>query len=197
MSIVFVCELSVDAYVELGRDVVVPRPNCPACSQVMGFWGFYERDVRVGAVFKVLVRRVRCESCRTSHAVLPDFVAYGRLDGIEVIGAGIDAMVAGVGARRATGSDVPHTTVRDWSRRLRSRASMLTAGFWASCVALGDLVPLVAATGTLAVLSAAISASVAAACRRLGAHGPRWRIANRIIGGHLISTNTDPPWAAS
>jgi hypothetical protein len=163
----------------------------------MGFWGFYARDVRVGRVVKLLVRRARCGSCRTSHAVLPDFVAYGRLDGIEVIGTGIDAMVAGVGARRATVSDLPHSTVRDWSRRLRSRAPMLTAGFWVCCVALGDLVPRVVTIEAPFILSAAITAAVAAACRRLEARGCDWRIANRIIGGHLISTNTDPPWAAS
>jgi hypothetical protein len=197
VSIVFACALSVDAYVDLGRDVEVPRPNCPACSDAMGFWGFYRRDIRVGAVFKVLLRRVRCRSCRTSHAMLPDFVVHGRLDGIEVIGGGIDAMASpGAGARSvAAVIGVPHTTVRDWRRRVASRAPMLTAGFWASCVALGDLVPRVVGTGALSVLCAAITAVVAAARRRLGAQGTHWRIANRIIGGHLISTNTNPPWA--
>ena len=73
---------------------------------------------------------------------------------------------------------------------------MLTAGFWAACVAWGDLVPRLVVTGALPVLGAAITAAVAAARRRLGAVASRWRIANRIIGGHLISTNTDPPWAA-
>jgi hypothetical protein len=198
VSIVFACPLSVDAYAEAGRDIEVPRPDCPTCSQVMGFWGFYEREVRIGQVVKLLVRRVRCVGCRTSHAMLPDFVHHGRLDGIEAIGRGIQAMADGVGARSAAAvTGVPHTTVRDWWRRLISRAPMLTTGYWASCVALGDLVPRVVAAGSLAVLSAAITAAVAAARRRLGAHGSSWRIANRIIGGHLISTNTDPPWAAS
>ena len=163
----------------------------------MGFWGFYVRDVRVGTVIKLLVRRARCRGCRTSHALLPDFVTHGRLDGSEVIGAGVEAMANGVGSRStAAVTGVPHTTVRDWNRRLAFRAPMLTVGFWASCVALGDLVPRVVTTGSLAVLSAAITAAVAAARRRLGAEGSHWRIANRIIGGHLISTNTDPPWAA-
>ena len=129
MSIVFACPLPVDLYVRRGRDLEVPRPNCPVCSKVMGFWGFYKRDVRVGEVHKLLVRRVRCGSCRTSHAMLPDFVAYRRLDGIEVIGAGIDAMADGVGARSAAMSTgLPHTTVWDWRRRVRSRASMLVTG---------------------------------------------------------------------
>ena len=112
MSIVFACQLSVDAYVELGRDVEVPRPSCPACSGAMAFWGFYVRDVRVGAVVKLLVRRARCRDCRTSHAMLPDFVAHGRLDGIEVIGAGIEAMANGGGTwSAAVVTGVPHTTV--------------------------------------------------------------------------------------
>jgi len=164
----------------------------------MGFWGFYQRDVRVGSVSKVLVRRVRCRSCRTSHAMLPDFIAHGRLDSIEVIGAGIEVMAVGVGTRGAAAvTGVPHTTARDWRRRSVSRAPMLTAGFWAACVGLGGLVPRFVATGALSVLSVAVAAAVAAARRRLGSHGSQWRIANRIIGGHLISTNTDPPWAAS
>ena len=123
MSIVFACPLSVDAYADLGRDVEVPRPNCPVCSEAMGFWGFYVRDVRVGTVVKLLVRRARCRGCRTSHAMLPDFVAHGRLGGIEVIGAGIEAMANGVGARSAAVvTGVSHTTVRDWCRRLASHA---------------------------------------------------------------------------
>ena len=197
MSIVFACRLSVDAYVEAGRDVEVPRPSCPACSGAMVFWGLYVRDVRVGAVVKLLVRRARCRDCRTSHAMLPDFVAHGRLDGIEVIGAGIEVMADGGGTRSAAVvTGVPYTTVRDWRRRLGSRASMLTGGFWASCVALGDLVPRVVTVGALSILVGAVTAAVAAARRRFGAHGSPWRIANRIIGGHLISTNTDPPWSA-
>jgi hypothetical protein len=197
VSIVFACPLPVDAYVDLGRDLDVPRPNCPVCSEVMTLWGFYERYVRIGTVVKLLVRRVRCQGCATSHALLPDFVTHGRLDGIEVIGAGIEAMTKGIGARAAAViAGLPHTTVRDWRRRLASRAPMLTVGFWAACVALGDLVERSVATGVLSFLDAAITAAVGAVRRRFGAHGSDWRIANRIVGGHLISTNTDPPWAA-
>jgi Domain of unknown function (DUF6431) len=198
VSIVFACPLPVDAYVELGRDLDVPRPNCAVCSKVMCFWGFYERDVRVGTLSKVLVRRARCRGCRTSHAMLPDFVAHGRLDGIEVIGAGIGTMAKGAGARNAAVmAGVPHTTVRGWRRRLIARAPMLIPGFWAACVAVGDLIPRSVATGTLSFLSAAVTPAVAAARRRFGAHGSEWRIANRIIGRHLVSTDTNPPWAAS
>ena len=60
MFIVFACQLSVDAYVELGRDVEVPRPDCPACSEAVDFWGVSERYLRIVQVVKLLVRRVRC-----------------------------------------------------------------------------------------------------------------------------------------
>ncbi len=67
----------------------------------MSFWGFYERDLRIEGVLRLIIRRVRCKHCACSHALLPDFVAQGRLDAIEVIGASIEAMAAGSGARKA------------------------------------------------------------------------------------------------
>lgn len=197
VSIVFACPLSVDAYNALGRDIEVPRPDCPDCSQAMSFWGFYRRDVRVGTVVKLTVRRARCGPCRSSHALLPDFVVHGRLDGVEVIGAAIAAMAEGVADRTvARGADVPHTTARGWRRRSEARAQVLTAGFCAATVALGDLVPRLTVSSSLKALTGAVTSAVMAARRRLGALGTDWCIANRIVGGHLISTNTDPPWAA-
>jgi hypothetical protein len=40
----------------------------------------------------------------------------------------------------------------------------------------------------------AIEAVGKASRRRLGAAGDNWRIANLVVGGHLLSTNTNPPW---
>lgn len=198
MAIVFACPLTVDGYASLGREVDVPRPDCPDCSEAMCFWGFYRRDVRVATVVRLLVRRARCPRCRSSHALVPDFVTHGRLDGTEVIGAGLEAMASGAGARSAAAAaQVPHTTVRDWRRRAEARAQLLTAGFCAATVALGDLVPRLAVSSSLKALTEAVAAAVGAARRRLGALGTDWRIANRIVGGQLLSTNTDPPWAAS
>ncbi len=194
--IIWPCPLSVDAYVAAGSSVDVPRPSCPTCSEAMGFWGSYRRDLRVGDIVRLAVRRVRCRYCACSHALLPDFAAQGRLDPGEVIGAAIDAMAAGAGARPAGPADVPHTTVRAWRRRFAERAPMLSAGFCAAAVALGDLAPRLPA-GVLVATTAAIAAAVAAAVRRLGAIGGVWRVANRIIGGQLLTTNTDPPWAAA
>jgi hypothetical protein len=75
----------------------------------MSFWGFYTRYLRVGEIVRLLVRRARCLGCRCSHALLPDFVAMGRLDGQEVIGRAIEELAAGMGARSptATGSTRP------------------------------------------------------------------------------------------
>jgi len=196
MTIVWPCPLSVDAYAAAGRDIEVPRPRCPSCSQPMGFWGFYTRYLRAGEVVRLLVRRMRCLRCRCSHAVLPDFVAKRRLDGLEVIGQAIEALAAGTGARPvAERTGVPHTTVRDWRRRVAARCELLTGGFLAATVALGDLVPRQIASGPAGLL-VAIDAASRAARRRLGAAGSRWRVANRIVGGELCTTNTDPPWAA-
>ena len=142
MAIVLPCPMTVHAYAAAGRELEFPRPDCPSCSQAMSFWGFYSRPVRVGEEIRVLVRRARCARCATSHALLPDFVLLGRLDGLEVVGSALEQIAAGAGTRQVAGhTGVPHTTVRGWRRRFAARAGMLTAGFLAATVALGDLVP--------------------------------------------------------
>jgi hypothetical protein len=192
MAIVWPCQLSVETYAAAGKSIDVPRPDCPGCSGQMSFWGSYKRDVRAGDFVRILVRRVRCRACRCTHALLPDFLSHGRLDPVEVIGRAITEMVEGAGARTAAKSaGVPHSTARHWRRRFKTRAAMLAAGFSAVVVALGDLVPRLAACPARAAL-AAISAAVAAARRRLSALGSHFRIANRIVGGHLVSASTDP-----
>ena len=197
MAIVLPCSMTVHAYAAAGRDLEVPRPCCPSCSQAMSFWGYYSRPVRVDEEIRVLVRRARCASCAVSHALVPDFVLPGRLDAVEVIGVAIEEMAAGAGARPvARRAGLPHTTVRDWHRRFRARAAMLTTGFLAATVALGDLVPRVG-DGVMASALVAMRAAVDADRRRLGARGSDWRIAVRVVGGQLLSTNSNPPFLAS
>lgn len=162
----------------------------------MSFWGFYERDLRVVDVVRLVIRRVRCQRCACSHALLPDFAAQGRLDSIEVIGSALEAMAEGAGVRPAAkAAGVAHTTVRGWRWRFEARAPMLTAGFCAAAVALGGLAPRLPA-GALAACAAAIGAAGTAAALRLGAVSGSWRVANRIIGGQLLTTNTDPLFSA-
>jgi hypothetical protein len=121
----------------------------------------------------------------------------GRLDGIEVIGAGIEEMADGATTMAtAERTGVPYTTARDWRRRFASRARLLAVGFLAAAVALGDPAPRLPG-GAVEIALCAVEAVARAARRRLGAAGDDWRIANRIVGGHLLSTNSDPPWIAS
>jgi hypothetical protein len=172
-----------------------PGPTARTALSRWAFWGFYPRDLRVGAIFKLAIRRARCRRCARSHALLPDFVAHRRLDGIEVIGAGIEAMADGATVQSvASTAGVPHATARTWRRRVLARAEALTAGFWAACVAWGDLVPVLGGPGILDLLLGAVRAAVGALGRRLGVGGALWKMANRIVGGHLLSTNTDMAW---
>jgi hypothetical protein len=164
----------------------------------MPFWGWYERDVRVSAevIHRLLVRRARC--CERTHALLPGFVAWGRLDAVEAIGSAVEAMCGGVGMRRAAEElGLKHTTVRDWRRRFARRAELLAVGFSRFCVAVGDLAPRL--SGPLETVAVAtVKAAWSAARRRFGEGvGSLWRLANAVVGGHLLSPNTDPPWAAT
>ena len=194
MAIVLPCSMTPSEFAAAGREVEMPRPDCPNCSAQMSFWGFYSRPLRIGDEIRLLVHRARCGPCRTTHALIPDFVVPGRLDGIEVIGPGIEQMAGdATTAAAAARAGVPYTTARGWRRRFVSRAELLASGFLAATVALGDLVPRLPA-GVVEIALCAIAAVGRASQRRLGAGGDNWRIANRVVGGHLLSTNTNPPW---
>jgi hypothetical protein len=164
----------------------------------MTFWGSYVRPVRIGSgEVRLRVRRAMCKLCRSSHALVPDLLAIGRLDPVEVIGAAVAEMAAGStagGLARAGG--LPYTTIRDWRRRFVARAKLLAAGLLAATVALGDLAPRLPVSAVEAALGA-VSASAAAAKRRFRITGSDWAVANLVAGGHLLSTNTDPPWLAA
>ncbi len=195
MTIVWHCPMTAHDYAAAGRKVVLDRPDCPSCQKAMSFHGFYSRPLRFGGeILRLVVRRARCRACRVTHGLVPDFVGRLRLDAVEVIGGALEQMLTGTtGAVAAAGADVPYTTARDWRRRFLARAKTLTSGFLAAVVALGDLVGGVPVGDANAVLFA-IGALAAADRRRSGATGSPWRIANRIVGGELLSANTDPPW---
>jgi hypothetical protein len=198
MAIVWPTSMSVEEYAVAGRAVAVPRLACPVCGVPMGLWGWYEREVRVGRVWLVAVRRQRCEVCGISHGVLPGFVAHRRLDSVEVIGACLS--LGGRGRRgvrpAARFVDVPYTTVRDWLRRFAVRAEMLAVGFSRFCVAVGGLAPRLAGDDMEVALGALRAAWATAARRFKTSVGGRWRFANAVVGGQLLSPNTDPPWSA-
>ena len=75
VAIVWPCPLSVERYVAAGRDVEVPRPDCPRCGGTTSWWSGYRRFVRAGGVSRpIFVPRVRCGRCAKTDAVLPAFV---------------------------------------------------------------------------------------------------------------------------
>ena len=198
MAIVWPTELDVEGYVAAGREVVVPRPDCPGCHRPMRFWGWYERDVRVSSVVihRLLVRRARC--CEFTHALLPGFLTWGRLDAVEVIGSAVETMCEGGGMRKvAEGLSLAHTTVRDWRRRFAQRAELLAVGFSRFCVAVGDLAPRLSGPAETVAVAAARAAWEAGRRRFGDGVGGLWRLASAVVGGHLLSPNMDPPWAAA
>lgn len=199
MTIVWPCPMTAHEYAVAGRAALIPRPDCPGCAQPMIFFGFYMRPLRLGAEeLRLLVRRARCQACRSTHGLLPDFVTAFRLDGVGVIGTAIASVVNGVTVRvAAETADVPYATLRDWLRRFRSRADLLARGFLAATVALGDLIGHVPAGPAKAALFA-IAALGRAARRRFGSPaGGDWLVANRVVGGGLLASNTNPPWTVT
>lgn len=191
---VFRTPMSVRAYAAAGREVVLPRFACVGCSEMMGWWGWYRRDVRVdGDAVTIWVRRVRCSRCGTSHALLPQFVTWGRLDSVDVIGLAVAAMVAGVGARRvAAAARVGHTTARDWRHRFRDRAALLLARLVSATVAVSGFAPREDHGVERGVVEVVEALAVVAQRRWPGRVPTRWQLANVIVGGHLMSTNMGP-----
>ena len=201
MAIVWPCPLPVDAYVAAGREVEVPRPDCPLCGEPLMSWSGYWRHVRAeglagGRCRKIFVPRVRCAPCRVSHALLPAFVLAWRLDTAETIGAVIAEVAGGAcGVRPAAARlGVPYTTARGWVRRFRARAWELAVGFAALAVELGGEAITPAGQASRLALAAIGAAFDAAAglpgWLRLGA----WRFASSVSGGKLIAASKDSPF---
>ena len=199
MAIVWPCPLSVDEYLAEGRDVAVPRADCPGCADPMSFWSGYLRSVRDGGGCRRLwVRRARCGSCRASHVLVPSFCLVGRLDVVEIVGEVIDGVVDGASGVRAVAArvGVPHTTARDWVRRFGRRAAVLAAGFAALAVEWCGWAPTLGGGGSDRRALAAVDAAWAAARSRVGRSVPaRWTFAGLVTGGRLLGTNTNPPWS--
>jgi transposase-like protein len=198
MAIVWPCPLTVDQYVAGGRDVVVPRPDCPDCGVALTFRSGYDRHVRSeGLCHKLWVRRGQCHACGHSHALLPSFLVSGRLDVVASVGVVIVAVVeADAGVRpSAERVSVPHTTARDWVRRFAVRARMLAAGFGALTVALGEVgLSRLSLDPGRAALEALRSAWAVALARTGLASVGLWAFASLVTGGGLIATTTNPPW---
>lgn len=168
LSIVWPCRPSVSEYVAADKKIEVPEVNCPKCGERLGRWSGYRRPVRPDGDHRIWVRRGRCGRCRTTHALLPDFVHERRYDAVEVIGAGLETNLGGVGMRKvAEKIGVPNTTARGWRRRHRARAPTLLAHFAEMVSRLGAAVGEVPKDTEIAVLSLARHAWTAAKAKAM------------------------------
>jgi hypothetical protein len=134
-------------------------------------------------------RRARCRGCLGTHVLLPDVALLRRQDEVVVIGAAIEASVAGEGYRRiAARLGVYADTVRGWLWRFAERAEVIRAHFTRCAVALDpELGPVVPAGSGVADALEAIAVAARAWVLRFGPGDP-WRIASRLAGGVLLST---------
>jgi Domain of unknown function (DUF6431) len=163
----------------------------------MTFWSGYRRHARVsGGCRKIFVPRLRCSSCRVTHALLPAFVLAWRLDAAETVGTVLAGVASGAcGVRPAAErAGVPHTTARGWCRRFTARGPELGVAFAALTVELGgEAFGPPADPGRFAL--AAVTAAFDAASGMPGwlALG-MWRFASAVSGGRLIAANTSSPF---
>lgn len=70
----------------LGRNVKDYRQNflryldaleltCPVCGGKTGYHDNYDRHVHIGEIVEwIIIHRVKCGECQTTHAVIPDFI---------------------------------------------------------------------------------------------------------------------------
>jgi len=173
--------------------------SCPSCRGVLGPWGHArERVLRCPGGDRLLrPRRARCRGCMGTHVLLPDLVLLRRQDEVSVIGAAIEAKVAGQGYRRiASRLGVHADTVRGWLRRFAERAGLVRAHFTRCAVALDpELGPVLPAGSGVADALEAIAVAARAWVLRFGP-SDLWRIASRLSGGVLLATRAPAyPWA--
>lgn len=128
--------------------------------------------------------------------LLPDVALLRRQDEVAVIGAAIEANVAGEGSRPIAGRlRVPADTVRGWLRRFAERAGQIRAHFTQWAVALDPEVGAVLPAGSgVADALEAIAVAARAWVLRFGPGDP-WRIASVLSGGVLLG-NTSSPFPA-
>jgi hypothetical protein len=123
--------------------------------------------------------------------LLADVCLLRRQDEVEVIGAAIEAHVAGVGHRPiASRLGVPAGTVRGWLRRFVANAELIRALFTRCAVVLDPMLGVVLPAGS-GVADALEGLAVAgrAWVLRFGPQ-PVWRIVSRLSAGGLLSRNT-------
>ena len=129
--------------------------------------------------------------------MLPEAGLLRRQDEVSVIGAAIEASVAGEGYRRIAGRlGACPDTVRGWLRRFVERADQIRAHFTRCAVVLdpelGAVVP--AGSGVADALEA-IAITARAWVLRFGSGDP-WQVASRLSDGLLLATRASAySWA--
>ena len=196
MSIIWPCPLTPSRYAADGRAIEVPPQVCPECQNPLTGWGGYWRWVHSAEAKeqRVWIRRGWCRHCRRSQALLPSFVFVRRLYEGRVIGSARERAAEGCGARTiARQVTVPHTTVRDWWRRVRARAPALLTGLLALATQLDPAPVLLVMDGAAAVVEA-IQCTWQRAHQRLERRTPdRWAFWSLISGGLALAPHTSPP----
>lgn len=114
----------------LGRELI-----CPLCPGALKPWGFgTQRTIRRGTPVKnqrFTPRRGRCNECATTHILLPALFAARRADEAAVIAHAVELNIAaGLGFQKiAANLERPATTVRDWLRVVKAKATDMLAAF--------------------------------------------------------------------
>lgn len=188
------------SYAAAGRDVVLPAQTCPACGRVLIGWGGYWRWVRAAdqREQRLWIRRGWCPRCRHTQALLPSFLFVRRLDVNAVIGTGLEQAAEGRGVRPIAASlAVPHTTVRDWWRRLQVQAPRLLVSLLALALRLNPAPVDLRRDGAAAVLEA-VAVTWQRVVRHLGERTPdRWALWSLVSGGLALAPHSSPPFPAS
>jgi transposase-like protein len=123
--------------------------------------------------------------------LLPDLCLLRRQDEVSVIGAAIEARVAGLGYRRiARRLGVHVDTVRGWLRRFAERAERIRAHFTWLAIALDPQLGMVspAASGVADALEA-IAVAARAWVLRFGPR-PVWQIVSALSAGGLLGNTS-------
>lgn len=140
-------------------------------------------------------RRSRCGGCGRSHVLLPVTALLRRADGVEVIGAALEAKTRGDGHRRiAAMLGRAESTVRGWLRRFAAVADQVRGVFTGLLVAVAGTVAMLlpAATGTaFGDAVASVIAVSLAVWKRFGAGSvvndvSVWLLACAVTGGRLL-----------
>ena len=197
MAIIWPFSSSIEEYVKRGKDIDVPRPDCPKCSVPMVFWSSYKRYVRhLGKDLTICIKRARCKGCKVTDSLLPSFLLLNRLDCIETIGTAVEAvfgegstiMAAGLGA------GVPYTTTRGWIRSFNRCIIEIGSAFAALVIELGgDVTSFVDSYKTYALGAITNAYESVTKLPGWGLIG-MWEFVSVVSGGRIIATNINSPY---